>query len=135
MLKVQTWAQKDEAPKQWLRPGSMVLAVCNTGCTKTLVSEDFADKLGLRMTTFPEGKSPKVCLGNSDTVTPVAGVKFWATKDTEVEDGRWVPRRRISALVLRDLPTTILMSGDDLIALGLLPPDWPNHSGVWGTLP
>ena len=40
MLKVQTWAQKDEAPKQWLRPGSTVLAVCDTGCTKTLVSED-----------------------------------------------------------------------------------------------
>ena len=113
----------------------MVLAVCDTGCTKTLVSKDFADKLGLRMTTFPEGKSPKVCLRNSDTVIPVAGVEFWATKDTKTEDGSWVPRRRISALVLRDLPTTILMSGDDLIALGLLPPDWPNHSGVWGTLP
>ena len=40
MLKVQTWAQKDEAPKQWLRPGFTVLAVCDTGCTKTLVSED-----------------------------------------------------------------------------------------------
>ena len=47
MTKVQTWAQKDEAPKQWLRPGSTVLAVCDTGCTKTLVSEGFADKLGL----------------------------------------------------------------------------------------
>ena len=129
MLKVQTWAQKDEAPKQWLQPGSSVLAVCDTGCTKTLVSEGFADKLGLRMTAFPQGKSPKVCLGNSDTVTPVAGVEFWATKDTKLEDGAWVPRRKISALVLKNLPATILMSGDDLIALGFLPPDWPNHRG------
>ena len=135
MLKVQTWAQKDEAPKQWLRPGSSVLAVCDTGCTKTLVSEGFVDKLGLRMTAFPQGKSPKVCLGNSDTVTPVAGVEFWATKDTKPEDGNWVPRRKISALVLRNLPTTILMSGDDLIALGLLPPDWPNHKGDWAPRP
>ena len=127
MLRVQTWAQKDKAPKPWLRPGSTVLAVCDTGCTKTLVSEGFADKLGLRMTSFPEGRAPKVCLRNSDTVTPVAGVEFWATKDMEGEAMGHVPRRRISALVLRDLPTTILMLGDDLIALGLLPPDWPNH--------
>ena len=135
MLKVQTWAQKDEAPKQWLRPGSTVLVVCDTGCTKTLVSEDFADKLGLKMTSFPEGRAPKVCLGNSDTVTPVAGVEFWATKDMEGEVLSQVPRRRISALVLRDLPTTILMSGDDLIALRLLPPDWPNHGEGWNTTP
>ena len=39
------------------------------------------------------------------------------------------------ALVLRNLPTTILMSGDDLISLGLLPPDWPNHKGDWGPHP
>ena len=68
-------------------------------------------------------------------VTPVAGVEFWATKDMEVGTKNWVPRRRISALVLRDLPTTILMSGDDLIALGFLPPDWPNHAGARGTVP
>ena len=108
----------------------MILAVCDTGCTKTLVSEGFADSLGLWMKAFPQGKSPKMCLGNSDMVTPVAGVEFWATKDTEMEDGGWVPRRKISALVLRNLPTTMLMSGDDLITLGLLPPDWPNHSGA-----
>ena len=112
-----------------------VLAVCDTGCSKTLVSEDFADKLGIRMTSFPEGRALKVCLGNSDTVTPVAGVEFWATKDMEAGTENQVPRRRISALVLRDLPTTILMSGDDLIALGLLLPDWPNHRGAWSTAP
>ena len=94
-----------------------------------MVSEEFADNLGLRMTSFPEGRAPKVCLGNSDTVTPVAGVEFWATKDIDMEgeDTSHVPRRRISSLVLRNLPTTILMSGDDLIMLGMLPPEWPNH--------
>ena len=35
MLKVRTWAQKDEAPRQWLRQGATVLAVSDTGCTKT----------------------------------------------------------------------------------------------------
>ena len=109
MLKVQIWAQKDDAPRQWLCPVSTVLAVWDTGCTKTLVSEDFADRLGLRMTNFPEGRAPKVCLGNSDTVTPVAGVEFLATKHTEGEDTSHVPRKRISALVLRNFPTTILM--------------------------
>ena len=42
-----------------------------------------ANKLGLRKTMFPEDKSPKFYLGNSETVTPIAGVEFWATKDTE----------------------------------------------------
>ena len=55
--------------------------MCNTGCTKTLVSEAFANELGLWKTRFLEGKSSKVCLGKSETVTPVAGVEFWATKD------------------------------------------------------
>ena len=32
---------------------------------------------------FQEGKSLKVCLGNSEIVTSSAGVEFWATKDTE----------------------------------------------------
>ena len=65
MLKIQTWAQKEESPQQWLRKGYTVLAVCNKGYSKTLVSESFADELGLRKIRFPEGKSPKVCLGNS----------------------------------------------------------------------
>ena len=82
---------------------------------------------------FPEGKSPKVCLGNSDTVTPVAGVEFWALKDIQDTQSGHCPRRRISALVLRNLPTTILMSEDDLITLGLLLPAWPNHGEKWGT--
>ena len=133
MLNVHTWAQKDEAPLEWLRQGSTVLAVCNMGFTKTLVLEAFADSLGLRKTMFPEGKAPKVCLGNSDTVTPVAGVEFWAVKDIQDTQPGHCPRRRISALVLRNLPTTILMSGDDLITLGLLPPAWPNHGDEWGT--
>ena len=83
------------------------------------------------MTAFPRGKSPQVCLGNSDIVTPVAEVEFWATKDTRSEDTVQVPRRKILALVLKNVPTTILMSGDDLISLGLLPPDWPNHREDW----
>ena len=57
--------------------------------------QDFADKLGLRMTSFPEVRAPKVCLGNSDTVIPVAGVDFWATKDMKGEVLSQVPRRRI----------------------------------------
>ena len=59
-----TWAEKEECPEQWLRQGSNVLVVCNTGCTKTLVSESFVDDLGLRKKEFQEGKSTKVCLGN-----------------------------------------------------------------------
>ena len=102
---------------------------------KILVSEAFANELGLRKTMFPEGKSPKVCLGNSKTVTPMAGVEFWATKDTKGKDTHsgQLPRRRILSLVLRNLPTTILMSCDDRITLGLLPPLWPNHGEEWGT--
>ena len=46
---------------------------------------------------------------------------------------RTLRKRRISALVLRNLSTTILVSGDDLITLGLLPPAWPNHGEEWGT--
>ena len=104
------------------------------GLQKTLVSEAFADSLGLRKTMFPEGKSPKVCLGNSDTVTPVAGVEFWAIKDTEDTNSGHLPRRIILASVLRNLPTTILMSGDDLITLGLLPPrgQTTENNGVLG---
>ena len=34
-------------------------------------------------------------------------------------------------MVLRNLPTTVLMSVDDLINLGLLPPVWPNHGKGW----
>ena len=80
-FKIRRLAQKEESPQQWLCKGSIVLAVCNTGCTKTLVSEAFANELGIWKTRFLEGKSSKVCLGNSETVTPVAGVEFWATKD------------------------------------------------------
>ena len=82
---------------------------------------------------IPEGKAPKVCLGNSDNVTSVAGVEFWAVKDIQDTQPGHCPRRRISALVLRNLPTTILMSGDDLITLGLLPPAWPNRGEEWDT--
>ena len=103
MLKLQTWPQKEDSPRRWITRGSTVRAVCDTGCTKTLVSEAFADSLGLRKRWFQEGKSPMVCLGNSE----------------------------ILALVLRNLPTEQLMSGDDLLNLGLLPPNWPNHGSEW----
>ena len=83
MLKLQTWPQKEDSPRRWLTRGSTVRAVCDTGCTKTLVSEAFADNLGLRKKWFQEGESPMVCLGNSEMVAPAAGVEFWATKDTE----------------------------------------------------
>ena len=59
-------------------------------------------------------------------------MEFWATKDTE--NSRYserTTRRKISALVLRNLPTELLMSGDDFINLGLLPPNWPNHGSEW----
>ena len=128
MLKLQAWPQKEDFPRRWLTEGSTVSAVCDTECTKTLVLEAFVDNLGLRKRWFQEGKSPMVCLGNSEMVAPSAGVEFWATKDTE---NSWyserTQRRNISALVLRNLPTEVLMSGDDLINLGLLPPEWPNH--------
>ena len=58
MLKLQTWPQKEDSPRPWLTRGSTVRAVC------TLVSEAFADNLGLRKRWFQEGKSPMVCLGN-----------------------------------------------------------------------
>ena len=106
MLKLQAWPQKDDSPRHWLTQGSTVLAVCDTGCTKTLVSEAFVDNLGLRKKRFQEGKSLKVCLGNSEMVTPSAGVEFWATKDTENSQySDHPPRRKISALALRNLPT------------------------------
>ena len=106
------------------------------GCTKTLVSEAFVDNLGLRRRWFQEGKSPMVCLGNSEMVAPLAGVEFWATKDTE--NSRYserTPRQKISALFLRNLPTEVLMSGDDLNNLGLVPPEWPDHGEEWTTGP
>ena len=113
MLKLQAWPQKEDFPRRWLTEGSTVSAVCDTKCTKTLVSEAFVDNLGLRKRLFQEGKSPMVCLGNSKMVAPSAGVEFWATKDTE---NSWYSerthRRKISALVLRNLPTEVLMSGD-----------------------
>ena len=136
MLKLQAWPQKEDSPRRWLTEGSTVSAVCDTGCTETLVSEAFADNLGLRKRWFQEGKSPMVCLGNSEMVAPSAGVEFWATKDTE--NSRYserTPRQKISALVPRNLPTELLMSGDDLINLGLLPPEWPNHGEKWTTGP
>ena len=61
MLKVRISAHKDEA----------------------LVLEAFINNLGLQKTMFPEGKAPKVCLGNSDMVTPVAEVEFFALKDVQ----------------------------------------------------
>ena len=83
MLKLQTWPQKEDSPCQWLTRGSTVRAICDTGFTKTLVSEAFANGLGLKKRWFQEGKSPMVCLGNSEMVALAAGVEFWATKDTE----------------------------------------------------
>ena len=96
------------------------------------MSEAFADKLGLRKKRFQDGKSTKVRLGNSEMFTPMAGVEFSVTKDTEYSQySNYPPRRKISALVLRNLPTTVLMLGNDLINLGLLPPAWPNHGEGW----
>ena len=132
MLRVATWAEMDEAPSKWLHQGTTVLAVADTGCTRTLVSEAFADRLGLKMNAFPGGRPPKVKLGNSDTVTPVAAVNFWAVKDVEGAKPGEYPMRNILALVLRKLPTTILMSGGDLVSLGVLPPNWPNPEKEWG---
>ena len=66
MFKLQTWPQKEDSPRRCLTRGSTVRAVCDTGCTKTLVSEAFANNLGLRKRWFQEGKSPMVCLGNSE---------------------------------------------------------------------
>ena len=76
MLKLQTWPQKEDCPRRWLTRGSTVRAVCDTGCTKTLLSEAFADGLGLEKIWFQEGKLPMVCLGNSEMMAPVAGVEF-----------------------------------------------------------
>ena len=42
----------------------------------TLVSEAFVDRLGLRRSLLPEGRAPKVCLGNSDMVSLDAEVEF-----------------------------------------------------------
>ena len=132
MLPVSTWAEKDEVPSKWLCQGSTVIAVADTGCTKTLVSEAFANRLSLRMNVFPEGKALRVCLGNSDMVTPGAAVNFWAVRDLKDANPGEHPRRKISALVLPKLPTTILISGDDLVSLCVLPPKWPNHGKEWG---
>ena len=76
MLRVATWAEKDEAPSKWLHQGTTVLVVADTGCARTLVSEAFADRLGLKMNAFLGGRPRKVKLGNSNTVTPVAAVSF-----------------------------------------------------------
>ena len=54
-------------------------------------------------------------------------MEFWAVKDIKDTQPGQCPSRRISALVLRNLPTTILILGDDQITMGLLPPAWPNH--------
>ena len=76
------------------------------------------------------------CLGNSEMVAPSAGVEFWVTKDTE--NSRYsdrAPRWNMLALVLMNLPTEVLMLGDDLINLGLLPLAWPNHGKEWNAGP
>ena len=46
MIQVATWSEKDDAPAKWLRKGISLMAVADTGCTRTLVSEEFVQRLG-----------------------------------------------------------------------------------------
>ena len=71
---------------------------------KLLGLEAFTVGLGLRRSMFQEGRAPKVCLGNSDMVSPDAEVEFWAVQDALYPKPGQHPRRKISALVFRKFP-------------------------------